>query len=119
MGGATCGRSAVAVAVIRRLLTRVTMRVDPSVGGDQPALTEAMVAVRLADGRSFGRRVSGARGYPSRPPTAEELDRKFRTCAERAVSPTAASEALDFLRDLERRPRVAALTELLAQHVPV
>ena len=101
--------------VIRRLLTRVTMRVDPSVGGDQPALTEAMVTVRLADGRSLGRRVRGARGYPSRPPTAEELDRKFRICAERAVSPSAASEALDFLRDLERRPRVAALTELLAQ----
>ena len=104
--------------VIRRLLTRVRMRVDPSVGGDQPALTEAMVTVRLADGRSLERRVRGARGYPSRPPTAEELDRKFRTCAERVVSPAAASEALDFLRDLERRPRVAALTELLASSVP-
>ena len=104
--------------VIRRLLTRVRMRVDPSVGGDQPALTEAMVPVRLADGRSLERRVRGARGYPSRPPTAEELDRKFRTCAERVVSPAAASEALDFLRDLERRPRVAALTELLASSVP-
>ena len=104
--------------VIRRLLPRVRMRVDPSVGGDQPALTEAMVTVRLADGRSLERRVRGARGYPSRPPTAEELDRKFRTCAERVVSPAAASEALDFLRDLERRPRVAALTELLASSVP-
>ena len=104
--------------VIRRLLTRVTMRVDPSVGGDQPALTEAMVTVRLSDGRSLGRRVRGARGYPSRPPTAEELDRKFRICAERAVSPAAAREALDFLRDLEHRPRVAALTALLASAVP-
>lgn len=104
---------------IRRLLPRVTMRVDPSVGGDQPALTEAVVTVRLVDGQSFRRRVRGARGYPSRPPTAEELDRKFRTCAERAVSPAAASEALEFLRDLERRPRVAALTDLLAQQVPV
>ncbi len=104
---------------IRRLLPRVTMRVDPSVGGDQPALTEAVVTVRLVDGQSFRRRVRGARGYPSRPPTAEELDRKFSICAERAVSPAAASEALEFLRDLERRPRVAALTDLLAQQVPV
>ena len=105
--------------LIRRLLSRVTMRVDPSVGGDQPALTEASVTVRLADGRSFNRRVRGARGYPSRPPTAEELDRKFRACAERAVTPAAASDALEFLRDIERRPRVAVLTDLLAQHVPV
>ena len=105
--------------LIRRLLSRVTMRVDPLVGGDQPALTEASVTVRLADGRSFNRRVRGARGYPSRPPTAEELDRKFRACAERAVTPAAASDALEFLRDIERRPRVAVLTDLLAQHVPV
>ena len=101
--------------VISRLLRLVTMRVDPSVGVDQPPLTEAVVTVRLVDGRRFERRVRGARGYPSRPPTVAQLDQKFRSCAERAVSATVASRALDFLRDIERRPRVAALVELLAQ----
>ena len=107
--------------VIQGLLSRVTMCVDPSVGIDQPALTEAVVTVRLSDGRSFERRVRGARGYPSRPPTAEQRDRKFRACAERAVSPAAADEVLGFLRGIERRPRVAALMDLLAQteSVPV
>ena len=100
--------------VILGLLPRVTMRVDPSVGIDQPALTEAVVSVRLVDGRSCERRVRGARGYPSRPPTAQQLERKFRVCAERAVSPAAADEALGFLRGLEHRPRVATLMELLA-----
>ena len=101
--------------VIRALLPRVTMRVDPSVGVDQPPLTEAVVTVRLVDGRSFERRVRGARGYPTRPPTAEELDRKFRACAERAVPPAATGAALDWLHTMERQPRVAALTELLVR----
>jgi 2-methylcitrate dehydratase PrpD len=101
--------------VIRALLSRVTMRVDPSVGVDQPPLTEAVVTVRLVDGRSFERRVRGARGYPGRPPTAAELDRKFRGCAERAVSPTATGQAHDWLRTIERQPRVAALAGLLAR----
>ena len=101
--------------VIHALLPRITMRVDPSVGVDQPPLTEAVVRVRLVDGRSFERRVRGARGYPSRPPTAAELDRKFRGCAERAVSPAVSGQALDWLRTIERQPRVAALADLLAQ----
>jgi 2-methylcitrate dehydratase PrpD len=105
--------------VIRGLLPRVTMRVDATVGVDQPPLTEAVVVVRLRDGRSFERRVQGARGYPSRPPTTAERERKFRACAERAVSPAAAHAALDWLRDLESRPRVAVLTDLLAPLAPV
>ena len=107
--------------VIQGVLPRVTMRVDPSVGIDQPALTEAVVTVRLVDGRSCTRRVRGARGYPNRPPTAAQLERKFRLRAHRAVSPAAADEALGFLRDIERRPRISALMDLLAEteSVPV
>jgi len=105
--------------VICRLMNNVTMSVDPSVGVDQPKLTEAVVTVCLANGRSFKRRVCGARGYPSCPPTTEELHRKFRACAERAVSPVAANEALDFLRDMEDRPRMAGLMELLVQTEPL
>jgi 2-methylcitrate dehydratase len=100
--------------VVRALLPRMAMRVDPSVGVDQPTLTEAVVTVRLVDGRSFERRVRGARGYPSRPPTADELDRKFRACAERAVPQQVAGEALEWLRNLEHQPRVAGLMDLLS-----
>jgi 2-methylcitrate dehydratase PrpD len=100
--------------VVQALLPRIAMRVDTTVGIDQPALTEAVVTVRLVDGQSLERRVQGARGYPSRPPTADELDQKFRACAERAVPQDIAGDALGWLRGLEDRPRVAALTELLA-----
>ncbi|HIE93666.1 MAG TPA: hypothetical protein EYQ83_12650, partial [Acidobacteria bacterium] len=99
--------------VIQALLPRITMRVDPALGVGQPALTEAVVTVRLRNGTSLERRVRGARGYPDRPPTAAELGEKFRACAERAVSPGVAADALDWLRDLERHPRVAAFSDVL------
>jgi len=106
--------SGIADPDVRALLPRITMRVDPSVGIDQPTLTEAVVGVRLADGRSFERRVRGARGYPSHPPTADELDRKFRACAERAVPPDVAGDALGWLRELDQQPRVSSLMDLLS-----
>jgi hypothetical protein len=68
----------------------------------------------LRNGTSFERRVHGARGYPDRPPTATQLGDKFRACAERAVSPGVAADALDWLRDLERHPRVAAFSDVLS-----
>ena len=105
--------------VTRALLPRVSMRVDPEVGIDQPPLTEAVVVVRLVDGRVCERRVRRARGYPSLPPSSEERDRKFRVCAERAVSSSSADAALEWLRDLEHRPRVAALSDLLSRSAPV
>ena len=104
--------------VTREMLPRVTMDVDPAVGVDQPPLTEAAVTVRLKDGRRFARRVRGARGYPSRPPSSEQLDAKFLACAARAVSPPAADAALAWLRDVERQPAVSALPELVRESVP-
>ncbi|MDE0831212.1 MAG: MmgE/PrpD family protein, partial [Vicinamibacterales bacterium] len=83
--------------VIQALLPRITMRVDPGVGVGQPTLTEAVVIVRLRNGQVLERRVRGARGYPNRPPTAAQLGDKFQACAERAVSPSAARDALDWL----------------------
>ena len=103
---------------VSELLPRVAMRVDPTVGVDQPPLTEAAVTVHLADGRRCARRVRGARGYPSQPPSAAELDAKFLACAARAVSPAAADAALAWLRDLERQPAVSALAELVREPVP-
>lgn len=106
-------------SVTRELLPRVTMRVDPSLGVDQPPLTEAKVVVRLRDGRLCERQARGARGYPSCPPSAQELDRKFQVCAERAVAPAVATDALGWLRDLEQQLRVATLADLLTRAVAV
>ena len=83
-------------------------------GVGQPALTEALVTVRLCDGVTFTRRVQGARGYPANPPTDDQLSQKFLTCAGRVVSSRAANEALTWLRGLESQPRVSGLVDLLS-----
>ena len=105
--------------VTRALLPKVSMRVDPLLGRDQPPLTEAVVTVRLVDGRSFERHARGARGYPEQPASDEERDRKFLGCAERSMPHPLAAEALAWLRALEQQSRVAGFAELLAQPTPV
>ncbi len=99
------------------LLPRVVMRAEPQVGVDQPTLTEAVVTVRLKDGRALERRVRGARGYPANPPTRDDLGQKFLSCAHRALSAEVADDALAWLSDVDQRP-VAGLVELLGQPVP-
>ena len=90
------------------------MRADPEVGIDQPTLTEAVVTVRLKDGRTLERRVRGARGYPMNPPTRDDLEQKFLSCARRTLSAEAADDALAWLRDLDQRP-ITGLVELVGQ----
>ena len=96
------------------LVPRVSMRADAAVGAGQPTLTEALVTVRLRNGVTLERRVRGARGYPSKPPSAAQLDEKFLACAARVVSSTTAAEALAWLRDIERRSNLFELGDVLA-----
>ena len=97
-----------------RLVPRVTMRADDRLGRESPPLTEARVKVRLAGGRTLERFVRGARGYPARPASRDELDGKFTTCARRAVPAEAAAAALDFLRALDSAASVRDLAARLA-----
>src|SRR5260370_3806522 len=86
---------------IRELLPRVTMRVNPAIGQDAPALTQAQVTLLLRDGRVLSQRANGARGYPERPASAAELEEKFATCARRAISAASTSTALSHLHRME------------------
>ena len=99
---------------VARLVPLVTMRADDRLGRESPPLTEARVTVRLAGGRTLERFVRGARGYPARPASRDELDGKFATCARRAVSAEAAAAALDFLRTLDTAASVRDLAARLA-----
>ena len=58
------------------LMSRVRMRVDPSLDGIGQPLTQARITVRLRDGRVLMRAADGARGYPERPASDAELDRQ-------------------------------------------
>ena len=110
----TFERDAMRAPAVARLVPLVTMRADDRLGRESPPLTEARVTVRLAGGRTLARFVRGARGYPARPASRDELDGKFTTCARRAVSAEAAAAALDFLRGLDTAASVRDLAARLA-----
>ena len=105
--------AAVQDPLVARLVERVTMRADHTLGIEAPPLTQARVTVRLDDGRSFERFADGARGYPERPPSRAERVGKFIGCATHAVPAPSAEVALTLLGDLESVTSVSALTSLL------
>jgi len=99
-------------AAILSLQSRVTMRVDPTLDPSAPSLTQARVTVRLRDGRVLIAEANGARGYPDRPASDEQLAVKFTSCAMQTLSPPEAASALAALRDIDALADVRTLTPL-------
>jgi 2-methylcitrate dehydratase PrpD len=99
---------------IRRLASRVVMRVDDALGRSGPALTQAHVTVRLSGGDVLAARARGARGYPDRPASRDELDAKFRACARRAVTNGPVEDTLIDLHRFEELADVRRFTARLA-----
>ena len=89
---------------------RVTMRVDPTLDPSAPSLTQARVAIRLRGGRVLTASANGARGYPERPASDDELATKFMSCATQALSEESARDLLASLRDVESISDVRELT---------
>jgi 2-methylcitrate dehydratase PrpD len=100
---------------IRRLQSRVVVRVDEALGESAPALTQAHVTVKLTGGAVLSARADGARGYPERPASPEELDAKFRACASRAADPETVEDALAALQRFDQLADVRLLTTRLAK----
>jgi 2-methylcitrate dehydratase PrpD len=95
---------------IAAMQDRVTMRVDPTLDATAPSLTQARVTVRLRDGRALTASANGARGYPERPASDEELAMKFRSCATATLSGPGAANALAQLNAIESIADVRTLT---------
>jgi len=100
-----------AIEVVRG---RVTMNVDSTLDGSAPPLTQARIRVSLRDGREFTRLAAGARGYPERPASADDLAAKFLSCAARALPASAAQEALSAVQALEDAPSIRQVVDLMA-----
>jgi 2-methylcitrate dehydratase PrpD len=98
---------------MKRLMPLVTMRVDPAFDGSGPPLTQARVAIRLRDGRTVSRDAKGARGYPGRPASDDELGAKFISCARRTIPLASAEQALALLRMVDQIDDVRTLTALM------
>jgi hypothetical protein len=76
-------------------------------------LTQSRVTVHLRDGRALTADANGARGYPDRPASDEELAAKFMSCAGAALSGERAAAALAALREIGTQANIAALMKML------
>ncbi|HLJ91181.1 MAG TPA: MmgE/PrpD family protein [Candidatus Angelobacter sp.] len=103
---------------IQTFLPHVTMRENPALGKDAPALTQAIVTIRMRDGQVLQRKANGARGYPQHPAGLDELERKFSSCALRVLSQDSLDAVLATLRDLRSLPDVRSLTTKLCSEAP-
>jgi 2-methylcitrate dehydratase PrpD len=83
------------------LMPRVVMRAEASLDGVAAPLTQARITITRRDGRTIVRSANGARGYPDKPASGDELGAKFLSCAERVLAPAAASRALAAMRAIE------------------
>jgi 2-methylcitrate dehydratase PrpD len=89
--------------------SRVSMQVDRALDSSAPALTQARVTIRLNDGRVLTAVAKGARGYPERPASDDELAAKFLACARRVFDDLQANRVLASLRDIEGAPDIRTI----------
>jgi hypothetical protein len=87
--------------------------VNPALGKDAPALTQAIVKIRLHDGQVLVANANGAPGYPDRPASAVEMDGKFLSCGLRALSQDSLRAALACLHRLDAVSDIRELAELI------
>jgi 2-methylcitrate dehydratase PrpD len=112
VGLSTFAAERLADPTVAGMRERVAMRVDPSLDAGAPPLTQARVQVTLKDGRVLDAVANGARGYPDRPATSEQLAAKFLSCAGVALPETRAREALAALQCIASAADVRTVIDL-------
>lgn len=95
------------------LAERVQMEADPELERHPPGSRPSVVLILLKDGRSVSRRVDYPKGSSGAPFTAAELEEKFLSCARRALTAEAATEALHMIQGLESIQDLRAVGEVL------
>ena len=71
------------------------------------------VTIVLRDGRAFRERVDYCRGEPENPPTEDAVVQKFRDLTAAHLSNDAADRLIELVLEIERRPNLHPLTEVL------
>ena len=98
---------------ILKLAEKIQMRLDPTLKPRDEGSRPCRVTVRLNNGQTYSREVHHSKGGPEFPLTAEELKRKFTTCARRAISDDSATRAVEYVERLETLDQIKPLCELL------
>jgi len=112
VGISTFGPERMRAPAIQALMPKVAMRIDPAFDRQAP-LSHTRVTVRLRGGRVVTASADGARGYPARPASEDELAAKFAACARRSLPPDAGARAWATLADVEGIADVSTLADLL------
>lgn len=80
--------------------------------------TQARVSIRLANGRTFTRRVEHALGTLARPMSNAALEAKFRALAEGVLDDGQCDDAIRLCRDVGSLPDAGAVAAGLARRAP-
>jgi 2-methylcitrate dehydratase PrpD len=99
--------------VIRALLPRVRVVVDPDIPGDLERHMWSRLRVRLADGRTLEIGPRQVPGHPGNPLSADQLREKFEECATLVLSPERTQILREMVETLDTCPDLRSLTAIL------
>jgi 2-methylcitrate dehydratase PrpD len=100
-------------AAVEKLMSRVSMVVDPTVPTDREQHAWARVTLRLSDGRTLTAAPHGPQGHPDHPLSDAALHAKFLACATRALPRAEAGAVAEQIASFEAIPDIRALTARL------
>jgi 2-methylcitrate dehydratase PrpD len=97
---------------VQDLLRRVEMHEDSTESTAVDGFADVTIVMR--DGRRLQRRVDEPRGSAILPLSLEELEGKYRECAERVLGPGETEQTLDMIQRIETLPSVSTLLAILS-----
>ncbi len=98
---------------VRELARRIRIEAEPAFDREFPERYQAEVEIRTRDGRTFMHSVPTSRGDPSWPLTGGEIENKFFTLADYALTRKRAEAIRDAIRGMESCQNVRDFTALL------
>ena len=99
--------------VIRGLMKRVRVVVDPAIPGDLEHHVWARVTVRLRDGREVAIAPRAVPGHPGLPLSMDQLREKFRDCARIVLPEDRVESVRQMVEGLDGCPDLRSLTAIL------
>jgi 2-methylcitrate dehydratase PrpD len=101
---------------VQEMISRVNFYIDPVAEKAGYDKMTSLITVHLKNDKSVTDRADFAKGSPADPMTIEEVNMKFRGCAEYAGWSKSKTDAIiDAVGDLERAPDVNQLAKLLTR----
>jgi 2-methylcitrate dehydratase PrpD len=102
---------------VDKLMSRVSMVVDPTLPADREQHAWARVTLRLSDGRTLTAPPRAPQGHPDRPLSEAALRAKFLACASRVLPRGEAEAVAEQIASFEDIPDIRALTARLTGDV--